>query len=144
MIFLEIGSDPWATTLFGCGQNCESLFATSNTEWSLLAPLLVLESWICWNGFFSQWRMAAEWICPTRTEQVTLKHGMELCWVNSGDIFPSHPRAGWQDAPTQGPWPRLADLIKDVAPEARDPKVRLAFNLIYPAGKLRGDHWRSG
>ena len=29
---------------------------------------------------------------------------------------------------------RLADLIKDVAPEARDPKVRLAFNLIYPAG----------
>lgn len=34
-------------------------------------------------------------------------------------------------------WPdvtlrELADLIKDVAPEARDPKVRLAFNLIYP------------
>lgn len=27
---------------------------------------------------------------------------------------------------------RLADLIKDVAPEARDPKVQLAFNLIYP------------
>ncbi|CAE7529276.1 unnamed protein product [Symbiodinium pilosum] len=34
-------------------------------------------------------------------------------------------------------WPdvtlrELADLIKDVAPEARDPKVKLAFNLIYP------------
>lgn len=32
---------------------------------------------------------------------------------------------------------RLADLIKDVAPEARDPKVRLAFNLIYPAGRAQ-------
>ena len=34
------------------------------------------------------------------------------------------------------PLPRLADLIKDVAPEARDPKVKLAFNLIYPATAL--------